>query len=292
VNVVVVLKPTKLEVLLQRAPEHVEQLRAADPLAYSELVASAETQRRSREQLGEGLESIGVSPQFVSRDRFDGESSDTHLIIALGGDGTILDVSHRVHTLPILGINSDPGRSVGYFCAGDAAAGTAVVRRYMSGDQSAFVLARISLSVDGTPYGMPCMNDILVTNRNAGMMARYVLTAGRRSERQSSSGIWVSTPAGSTAGIRSAGGTVMPLEGELMQYFVREPYIPRTTRYELLRGVRHLREGLILRSLMEDGVICVDGPWMNLPFSLGATLELTPGPSLRIIGMDPELRER
>jgi hypothetical protein len=150
----------------------------------------------------------------------------------------------------------------------------------------------MSLSLDGEPLGTPCLNDVLVANENPCMMSRYVLRAGSRAEKQSSSGIWISTPAGSTAGIRSAGGTVMPLEGSLLQYLVREPYTPRTVRYELLRGVRHLREGLSVQSLMQGGQLYVDGPWLKVPFGLGACLDIEEGPPLCVLGMDPSLRER
>lgn len=150
----------------------------------------------------------------------------------------------------------------------------------------------MSLRIDGALLPATCLNDVLVTNQNPGMMSRYVLSAGSRSEKQSSSGVWISTAAGSTAGIRSAGGTVLPLEGDLCQYLVREPFLGRNTRFELLRGVRHLREGLRIRSLMEDGMIYLDGPFDTVRFGLGTLLEVGAGPRLVLVGMDPELRER
>ena len=137
-----------------------------------------------------------------------------------------------------------------------------------------------------------CRRDLLVTNQNPAMMSRYVLSAGQRLETHASSGMWISTPAGSTAGIRSAGGTVMPLEGSLIQYLVREPYTAGPARYPLLKGVRELEEGLMLRSLMEGGVVYVDGPYIQIPFQLGAELRLIRGPSLRVVGLDPARRER
>ncbi len=38
-------------------------------------------------------------------------------MITVGGDGTLLAASHSVRDVPILGINSAPGYSVGFFCA-------------------------------------------------------------------------------------------------------------------------------------------------------------------------------
>ena len=39
------------------------------------------------------------------------------LVIAVGGDGTVLAAAHAAGDMPILGVNSMPGRSGGFFCA-------------------------------------------------------------------------------------------------------------------------------------------------------------------------------
>lgn len=289
---IVVFKTAKLEVLQLQQPEAIEQLRHNDERAWRELREAAQQQADANERVQQALEEHGISSILLRRDAFEGPEPDTDLVIAVGGDGTVLDVSHRVFDVPVLGVNSDPGRSVGYFCATDALGLPEVLRRHLAGRLGALTLQRMSLHIDGKLLALPCMNDLLVTNQNPGMMSRYVITAGLRSEKQSSSGIWISTPAGSTAGIRSAGGTVMPLEGSLVQYLVREPFLGRTMRYELLRGVRHLREGLTITSLMDGGRVYVDGPYISFPLGLGSVLSLSEGPMLRVLGMHPEIRER
>ena len=45
------------------------------------------------------------------------DASDADLVVAVGGDGTLLAASHNVVDVPILGVNSAPGHSVGFFCA-------------------------------------------------------------------------------------------------------------------------------------------------------------------------------
>lgn len=288
----VVLKNPKLEVLRDSRPDQLEYLAHADPDAYAELVTAAEQQQRSVDRVIEALDALGVEARVRPRQQFDGPDEGAALVVAVGGDGTVLDVSHRVVGVPLVGINSDPDRSVGYFCAARAENCAGMLRAFMEDTARVVRLHRIAIDVDGVRHPFPCMNDILVTNQNPGMMSRYVLTAGQRSEKQASSGVWISTPAGSTAGIRSAGGTVMPLEGALVQYLVREPYAPGSVHYELLRGIRHLREGLSLRSLMDGGRLYIDGPHITAPFPLGATLRLSEGPSLDLVGIHPELRER
>jgi len=288
----VVRKTPKLDVLVAKSPDRVEQLRTSDPVAFAALVDAAAQQARANSAVADALAQHGVEATHLTRDNFEGVPDGVDLVVVVGGDGTVLDVSHRVGATPILGINSDPGRSVGYFCAARAEEAQAVVRRFVAGDARVYALHRISMTVDGAVYPWPCMNDLLVANSNPAMMSRYVLTAGERSEVHASSGIWISTPAGSTAGIRSAGGTVMPLQGALIQYLVREPYVAGASRYPLLRGVRHIDEGLEIRSLMDGGMVYVDGPYMAIPFPLGATLALTPGPRVHIVDLNVDRRER
>jgi NAD+ kinase len=291
-KVVVVRKTPKLDVLAVRSPERLEQLRAQDVNAYASLRAAADSQAEANESVTKALHSVGFETRNIARDEFQGAREGEELVITVGGDGTMLDVSHQVMDTPILGFNSDPERSVGYFCAADAHRADAFVEGLAAGDVESKTLRRIALVVDGVEHPYPCMNDLLVTNQNPAMMSRYVLSAGQRTETHASSGMWISTPAGSTAGIRSAGGTVMPLEGSLIQYLVREPYTAGVARYPLLKGVRELEEGLMLRSLMDGGMIYVDGPYIQIPFRLGAALKLTRGPSLRVVGLEPARRER
>ena len=291
-KVVVVQKTPKLRVLRDASPERVEQLEAQDPSAFASLVAAATSQEASNDAVLAAVESAGLTARVVARADFDGVDAEEGLVITVGGDGTMLDVSHRVTDTPVLAFNSDPERSVGYFCATEATRASEIVRDFAEGRAESKRLCRIGLVVDGLAYRYPCMNDLLVTNQNPAMMSRYVFSAGQRTETHASSGLWISTPAGSTAGIRSAGGTVMPLEGSLIQYLVREPYTAGAARYPLLRGVREIEEGLMLRSLMDGGMIYVDGPYIQIPFRLGAELKLHRGPSIEVVGLDPARRER
>lgn len=288
----VVTKTSKLDVLLDSDPSGVHHLAERDPHAYAEMLASASTQHRSNATVAETLARYGIDSVWFRRDFFSEVPAGCDVVIVVGGDGTVLDVSHRVFDLPVIAINSDPARSVGYYSACTSDDLGPVLEKWLEGTIEQCTLARLRLTVDGEQVPWPCLNDILVCNENPCMMSRYVIMAGQRSEKQSSSGLWISTAAGSTAGIRSAGGTVMPLEGALIQYLIREPYVPRGVRYELLRGVRHLREGLRISSLMPGGRLYIDGPWMVIPFGLGALLELSEGPPFRILGMDPAVRER
>lgn len=291
-RVTVVQKLSKLEVLERDHADRVRELERTRPEALAPLRESADTQRRANDAVVDALTSLGLEVIAMHRDVFTGPAEGSVLVAAVGGDGTVLDVSHRVVGVPLLGVNSDPTRSTGYFCGSDVDGLRETATSWLEGEASSTAVRRIGLRINGEPYAFPCMNDLLVTNSNPAMMSRYRMTAGPRTEVQASSGVWISTPAGSTAGIRSAGGTVLPLDGDLVQYLVREPYLTGTSRYELLRGVRHLHEGMTIESMMEGGAIYVDGPYLCIPFPIGATVRMTTGPSLELVAMDPLRRER
>jgi NAD+ kinase len=86
-----------------------------DPLALS-LKRSRQTHLRAIETLQVVLDRLGISARFVwLTDRVDSTGFD--LVIALGGDGTVLHASHQIGPTPMLAINSAPEHSVGYLTA-------------------------------------------------------------------------------------------------------------------------------------------------------------------------------
>jgi len=69
-------------------------------------------------------------------------------------------------------------------------------------------------------------------------MSRYYLQVGKLLEEQRSSGVWIATAAGSTGGLRSAGGKVLPKEDKKFQYKPRELYYGKKTCYHLKGGIK------------------------------------------------------
>jgi NAD+ kinase len=243
------------------------------------------------EQVEAALTKLGWDYDVVSSQAFTGPNGHD-VVITLGGDGMVLHASHQTIGVPLLGINSDPERSIGYFCATGGEGALAVLEAFGQERLETFRLHRLKIELDGTTAGPPALNDVLVANANPGETSRYSLVAGSRVERQKSSGIWISTPAGSTAGIRSAGGVVLPLHGAQLQYLVREPVFSKNDHYELLRGVRDLDEGLMVVSHMPAGYAYIDGPHVQVPLPLGATLRVSAHQPLVILGLEPARRER
>jgi NAD+ kinase len=83
---------------------------------------------------------------------------------------------------------------------------------------------------------------------------------GRANEEHKSSGVWVGPAAGSSAAQRSAGGRLLPVDAEELQYVVREPYEVNGVKYALKRGLVKRGQALKLESHMRAGRLYLDGP--------------------------------
>lgn len=194
------------------------------------------------------------------------------LIISVGGDGTLIEAARGVTTQLVLGVNSDPQRSAGHFCECDAAGLPSVLDRLLAGQQPIRRLNRMRLSIDGRDIDFPAMNDVLIAHQSPAAMSRYLLRVGGHSERQRGSGLWISTAAGSTGAVRSAGGRIMPLGSARLQYLAREPFHENGDRYTLRHGIVAPGEGIAVTSLMREGAFWVDGAHWSRALPHGAVL--------------------
>jgi hypothetical protein len=131
-------------------------------------------------------------------------------------------------------------------------------------------------------------NDFFIGARTH-VSARYRIRAGELSEAHSSSGVLVSTGAGSTGWISSvfnmaagvtafSGGSPgsafgMPWEDPRLLFAVREPFVSRQSAASIVAGWIEAGEELMIESLMPaGGVIFSDGVESDfLRFEAGAT---------------------
>lgn len=194
------------------------------------------------------------------------------LIITVGGDGTFLEAARHIEDGIILGINSDPLWSVGRFCSGNPRNFEVLLDKILAGKAAVKKINRLSLSFSDDVPSMNVLNDILVCHRNPAAMSRYYLTVGRVREEQRSSGVWIATAAGSSGGLHSAGGKLLPLEDKKFQYKPRELYYGKDTHYHLKGGILNPNRKMTLTSLMLEGVVFVDGSHVCLPFPFGAKI--------------------
>lgn len=153
------------------------------------------------------------SPQLFSKLK-DLRSTDADLIIACGGDGTLLQTAHRARGsgVPILGIN------IGYLGFITSVPGQKVksaMRRILEAD---FVISRRSaLDIEAETEGELsvgwALNDVVIARgANPHLIALNARVGSRPLTRYRCDGLVVATPTGSTAYSLSAGGPIVSPE--------------------------------------------------------------------------------
>jgi NAD+ kinase len=210
------------------------------------------------------------------------------LVVTVGGDGTLLAASHHVAHGPILGVNSSPGLSVGFFCAARRRTVGSLLARALAGRLRGSSLARMQVSINGRVVSRRVLNDALFCHASPAATSRYLIEVGRRSEEQRSSGLWVGPAAGSTAAQRSAGGRVLPLGSRRLQLVVREAYRRSGRLPRLLRALARPGQRFVVRCKMQDARLFLDGPHVAIPVRLGDVLEFTlSSEPITVLGLRP-----
>jgi NAD+ kinase len=173
-----------------RDPRVRELLRRADPSVRRWTRAHADHVRTLDAVLGT-LEGWGVKPWVVRGPQLAFDARDAALVVTVGGDGTLLAASHNVDRVPVLGVNSAPAHSIGFFCAARRTTVRDLLGKALQGKLKGTQLARMQVEVDGSILSRHVLNEALFCHAIPAATSRYILRVGRRSEEQRSSG---STP--------------------------------------------------------------------------------------------------
>jgi NAD+ kinase len=188
------------------------------------------------------------------------------LVITVGGDGTLLGASHGIGSgVPLLGVNSSPNHSVGFFCAARKGQVRDAIASALAGSLRRIELTRMRVELNGEALHDRILNEALFCHASPAATSRYILRlVGGRGEKlseeeQKSSGMWIGPAAGSTAAQRSAGGRVLPLSSWKIQYVVREPYRPHGESLRMTLGLVDEDQTLTLKSKMREARLFMDG---------------------------------
>lgn len=285
-RIVLVTRPTPLEELLRR---HNSRAQAAFFLRtrgddISEYDAGHLAYRHALERIRSGLPRQ-IPLATVRRDQLGSflfRASD--LLIVTGPDGLFVNLAKYIDEQPVLGINPDPERIDGIVMRHPPAATAAKVRAILTG---AFETTRITLARATTNDGqeLHAVNDFLI-GRCDQVSARYVIAWRSRRERQSSSGILVSTGLGASGWMKSVVAMVGGLGGgsslrkevpkwsdRRLVFVVREPFPSGYTSATIVHGRIDARSPLVVTSEMpEGGAIFSDGmPDDRIEFGAGCT---------------------
>lgn len=221
------------------------------------------------ESVKEELTKREIEFTCVARIDFDTGVNDIDLMISVGGDGTFLDASHWVDSVPMLGVNSSKSSSFGHFCLADQSNFAQLLEQILADDLRPENILRLELELNGKRLKQRPLNEILIAHNHPAATSRYLLEIGGVKEEQRSSGIWIGTPAGSTGSLRSAGGAVQQITENQFQYIVREPCLRPGEADKLLRGFVARNQTLEVVSQMRTGCMYIDGQHNDYPFGLG-----------------------
>src|ERR1051325_10340492 len=159
----------------------------------------------------------------------------------------------------MLGVNSAPKDSIGHFCLARRIDLNRTLDDILKGDVRPQNLARLAIFLDEKQLPGIALNDVLIAHRGPAATTRYIIEIGGVREEHRSSGVWVSTAAGSTAGILSAGGRAMPRRSRRIQYLIRELYREPERDYELTRGLLNETDVILIASKMPEAELYIDG---------------------------------
>lgn len=201
------------------------------------------------------------------------------LVITLGQDGLVVNTAKYLQDQPIVAFNPDPSRIDGVLIpfTMDMARSTLGAALEQDLPMKHITMARAQLD-DG--QCLDAVNDLFVGIQGHAS-ARYRLGFRKKQEEQSSSGIIVSTGAGSTGWFRSivtgaqgvANGFVekqrafnfkekyrFDPEASELRFSVREPFISNTSHAELIYGRILERDSLeIISRMPQRGILFSDG---------------------------------
>lgn len=250
-----------------------------------------EEHMRTLEAVVETLEHLGTEALVLKGAHAAFETSGASLVIAVGGDGTLLAASHNVVDVPILGVNSSPRHSVGFFCGARRSGLPKSLAAALDGSISRIKLARMCVNHNGQVRSRRVLNEALYCHRSPAATSHYILQHEKKREVQRSSGFWVGPAAGSTAAQRSAGGVVLPLTSRKLQLVVREPYTANGKSLRLARFTVAQGKKVSVQSKMQSAGIYLDGPYLKIGVRLGdlTTFEVSDQP-LTVLGLNPLAR--
>lgn len=210
------------------------------------------------------------------------------VVMTLGQDGLVVNTAKYLNGQPIIAVNPDPERFDGILLPFQISALSQAVNNLLKGSPRIrnITMGKVELN-DG--QSLFAFNDFFVGAKSH-ISARYTIKYQGRQERHSSSGVVISTPAGSTGwmsslfnmakGIASFKGfniaidpTRLDWDERRLIFIVREPFRSKWSGADLVAGEISEQNKIILESHMaESGVIFSDGMESDfLEFNSGTT---------------------
>lgn len=294
-NAIVIINKTRLEALIERfntkaqAKFYIEHAGGN----FSEYVEEHDVFHRSLEAVTQRvqreLKMKVVERKYVPNFLF----SDKDMIVVVGQDGLVANAAKYVKGLPILAVNPDRSRNDGILLPFDTADFDKGLSALLEGKAKS---KHVTLAEASTNDGQHLLafNDLFI-GPSSHTSARYRISYASKTEDQSSSGIIVSTGAGSTGwlsslmnmanGIHGTFNTSstasvkfsMPWDTGKLIFVVREPFKSKHSNISLSAGTIDKGGKLCVESFMpSNGIIFSDGIEADyIHFNSGTKVEIS-----------------
>lgn len=198
--------------------------------------------QKARETLEKKLESEGC---IITQE----PSSDTDLIISIGGDGSTLDAIHRFNfpTAPIVGVNTG---HLGFFQEIHPEELDQFIFNFKTGHyqtQELITVQAVVTGSDGREHVHTGLNEVIIRGSHTYTSHFNISIGDSFIERFSGDGILIASPAGSTAYNYSLGGSIVDPRLRLLQVTPIAPM--NTTAY------RSFTSSILLPSDLSLGIV-------------------------------------
>src|SRR5690242_17749592 len=190
-RIAIVVKRTTYRkfVVEEHDPLMAKLIRRRDP-TVGRLKQSHDAHEATMREVEEAVAKIGATVVHRGGPRFRIPRAD--LVVSVGGDGTLLAASHQIGDgVPLLGINSAPESSVGFFCGAQKGNILTMLERALAGKLRSVELTRMRVDLNGKCIHARVLNDALVCHASPAATSRYILRLEDGEEDQRSSGIWI-----------------------------------------------------------------------------------------------------
>ncbi len=163
----------------------------------------------------------------------DTKLKDADVVVALGGDGLMLESLHKTmqHDIPVYGMNCG---SIG-FLMNDFHDNDLMERINAARPKDIFPLAMTVTDNDGKSHKALALNEVsLFRTTYQAAKIKIIIDGKVRLKELICDGILLSTPAGSTAYNLSAHGPILPIDSPLLALTPISPFRPRRWRGAIL----------------------------------------------------------
>ena len=207
---------------------------------------------------------------------------DFDLIVALGGDGTILWAARHSNEVPLFGINAG---HLGFLTTATLEDKEFGLNRLMKADYILEHCMRLKVTLDGEELPT-ALNEAYATNKLSAHICHLNIAVNSFNLGQHLlDGLMVSTPVGSTAYALSAGGSILEPRIKAMQ-IVPVNSVSRRIRPFVVPGEAKIT--ITVPEPFEDEVVVINDGLLEGKFKKNSVLEITQAPNETVFVRFPD----